>query len=122
MNEYIKNMTPEERAANLEKGRLAKEAKKVAGENLKQNYADLPHWRTLASEYGLRLPSLYLPATETKHIRRALKKLGIEVSEWLEVQGFTKIADFGIANSNDSAVLEVGLALEFKKEKTLDTN
>lgn len=116
MNDYIKNLTPEERAANREKGRLAKESKKLAGEDIKQDYVDLPHWRTLASEFGIRLPSTYLPATETKHIRRALKKLNIEVSDWLEVQGFTKIADFGIANPEHSAVLEVGLALEYKKE------
>lgn len=99
MNDYIKNLTPEERAVNLEKGRLAREAKrKWANENLKLTYLDEPHWRNLASKAGFRLAPSYEPSTNAKYIHRLLKHISKDNS-WLELHT-------GCKNANAFAKME----------------
>ena len=117
MKDYLATLTPEQRQENLEKAKAAREAKKKAGENLKQDWLDENHWRSLASKYGTRLPLSYIPASDTKYIRRILKKLEIDPKEWLEVEGYKSLGDFGKQNPNTPAWVHVGLLLEWWDEK-----
>lgn len=114
--EHLRNMTPEERKANLAKAKEARAAKIEAGKYLMQDFEEYPLWKDLASKAGLRLPSYYIPATEVKYIKKALKKLGIEPKEWLEVEGFTKLNQFGKVNPTWPCYAHVGLLLEYWDE------
>ena len=110
-------LTPEQRLEMQAKTAATREAKKIAGEHLKQTWADLSFWRETASEAGIRLPISYIPATETKHIRKTLKKLDISIDEWLDVTGFKTLKGFGESNPTTPSYVEVGLALELWNEK-----
>jgi len=110
-------LTPEQRLEMQAKTAATREAKKLAGQHLKQDWADLSFWRETASLAGIRLPISYVPATETKYIRKTLKKLDISIEEWLDVTGFKTLKGFGECNTNSPAFVEVGLALEYWNEK-----
>ena len=56
------------------KAREAIAQKKLDNAHLKNDFSDLPHWKELASKYGVRLPSYFQPASETKYLRRYLRK------------------------------------------------
>ena len=118
MNEYLANITPEQRAENLEKARRAREEKKKAGEHLKQDWMDEQHFRALASKYGVRLPLAYIPATEVKYIKRIMKKLEIDPKMWLEAEGYRTLGDFGKNNPTTPAWVHCGLLLEWWDEVT----
>ena len=120
-NEYLATITPEMRADMREKGAIAREAKKLAGESLKQDYVDYPHWRELASKAGLRLPMSYLPASETKYIKRTLKKINRDTSWYTDVTGFKSYAEFAEHNHTWNAAALVGLLLEAHFEQTGET-
>jgi len=114
---FLKDLTTEQREELREKSRLTKEAKKKAGENLFQDFGDdLTHWRSLASEAGVRLPASYLPNTEVKYVRRVANKLGIDMQEYLEACGVTNLKALARLNPNWPAYSEVGLMLEYWDE------
>lgn len=85
-------------------------------ENLKTSYLDLPVWRELASEAGVRLPQSHVPASETKFLKRILKKLDIDPKNWCDVQGYKTLKGFSKDNPEANAVLEIGLVLEYWRE------
>ncbi len=98
-NDYMKNMTLEERLEMQVKAIASKEAKrKWANENLKLTYLDEPHWRNLASKAGFRLAPSYEPSTNAKYIHRLLKHIGKDNS-WLELHT-------GCKNANAFAKME----------------
>lgn len=70
--------TPE----TLEAARIAREAKKAKflalAHLLIPSFQDAGHWARLASKYSIRMPSKYLPCSELKYARRAVRKLGID--------------------------------------------
>lgn len=71
------NITDAERAELLEKARVAREEKKAKflanAHTLKRDFSDKNHWRKLASKFGVRMPADYVPGTELKLVRRAMK-------------------------------------------------
>ena len=111
------NLSKEERLANLEKARISREKKKEAGKNLRQAYLDEAYHRKTASKFGLRMPASYISACNTKHLKRVMKKLGINPSEWLAVEGYKSLADFGRENPTVSAAEHIGILLEWYCEK-----
>lgn len=113
---HLSSKTPEELAEMREKGRLAREQKKVDGEHLRKEYLDLEHWRSLASKHGVRLPADYYPASDVKYVKRVLKKCGVDVKDFLESTGLTNLKDFSILNPDFNAQAYVGLALEYVEE------
>jgi len=115
--DYLANITPDQRAEMQEKARISREQKKEQAKNLKLEYADETHWRSLASEYGLRLPTAYLPNTETRYVKRAAKKLGVDLQEYLEDCGVKNVKQLVQLNPTHTALSEVGMLLEWYKEK-----
>lgn len=115
---FLTDLTTEQREELREKSRLTKEAKKKAGENLFQDFGDdLTHWRSLASEAGVRLPAAYLPNSEVKYIRRVANKLGIDMQEYLDACGVTNLKALARLNPSWPIVAEIGLLLEHWDEK-----
>lgn len=114
------NMTKEQRAENLEKARKAREEKQKAGENLKQDWLDEPHWRALASKYSVRLPASYIPNKEVKYLKRVAAKLEIDIKEYLESCGCTTIKKLVGLNPDWPAYAEVSMMLEWFDEKMKD--
>ena len=88
-----------------------------AKENLILNHADENYWRTTASEKGLRLPQWHIAGTEIKYIKRACKKLGVDVKEYTESTGFKTLKEFAETNYKFNAVAQVGLVLEYWVDK-----
>lgn len=87
-----------------------------ASEHLYTEYKDEQFWRDNASKVGLRLPGWWIPASETKYIRRACKKLGVDINDFVESTGFSNVNQLIKANSKWSAVGMVGLCIEFAIE------
>lgn len=87
-----------------------------ASEHLYTEYKDEQFWRENASKVGLRLPGWWIPASETKYIRRACKKLGVDVNSFVESTGFSNLNQLVKANSQWSVVGMVGLCIEFAIE------
>ena len=114
-----KNLSKEERAILLEKARVSREEKlKYAEENLQMSYGeDDDHWTKLAKKHGIRLPQKHIPASETKYLKKALKKLGVTPKEWLEEEGLTTLKQFAILNPTWTARAHVGLLLEYVEGK-----
>lgn len=113
MINYLSNLTPEEREANLVKAREAREQKKLAGAHLRNNFLDESHWRSLGSKYGIRLPATHIPCTETKYLRRAAKKLNVDLQEFLDGE---KITAFAENNPDWPCYAVVGLFMEWYDE------
>lgn len=80
-NMKITEMSAEQRAEVLEIAQAARAAKKEeqlkSAHLLKNNFMDKPHWRRLASKFGVRMPADYVPGTEARLIRRAMKRSGV---------------------------------------------
>lgn len=113
-NPSFKPMTQEQREA-VAVHRLADQ--EYALFHLTTSYADEQYWREKASLFGLRMPRWWIPATETKHIRRACKKLNIDINDFVESTGFSNLNQFVKANSRWTAFGVVGLCIEFAIEK-----
>lgn len=113
MLNYLSNLTPEQREENMKKAREAREIKKLAGAHLKNDFLDESHWRSLASKYGIRLPSSHIPCTETKYLRRAAKKMNVDLQEFLDGE---KITTFAENNPDWPCYAFVSLFLEWYDE------
>lgn len=111
------NQTPEEREINRLKGLQARAEKSAwAKENLRDDYLDKPLWKELATKAGVRLPPFYAPATETKYIKRVMRKLGKTPKEYSDLLGFNYL-DVGVLNQHMPAYAAVGLFLECAEEE-----
>lgn len=108
---HLVPMTDEQRQA-VKDQRVADQ--EYARENLNISYADEQFWRDKASVFGLRLPLWWIPSSETKYVRRACKKLGIEVADFVESTGFSNINQFVQNNPRWTALSVVGLVIEYK--------
>jgi hypothetical protein len=115
------NFTPmsQEQREEVRLKRIADQ--EYARENLNISYADEQFWRDKASTFGLRLPLWWIPASETKYVRRACKRLNIEVSDFVESTGFSNLNQFVQNNARWTALAMVGLVLEFKEALTVPT-
>lgn len=117
LKHYLSSLSEKDKEEMRNKARESREAKKKAGKHLKQDFLDLNYWKEIASEAGIRLPMSYIPASETKYAKKALKKLGIDQKEWLEAEGFANMKQFAQNNPDWPAYAVVGLVLEYWKEK-----
>lgn len=106
---HLVPITDEQRQINKQK-RL--EDQQHARENLKITYADEGFWREKASELGLRMPLWWVKGTETKYIRRACKKLGLDVKDFVESTGFKNLNEFTQNNPNWTAFGMTGLVID----------
>lgn len=109
MNKFTP-MTEEQRIRVKEK---RTEQKEWASTHLRDNFADEPVWRALGSEYSVRFPQRHVPGTELKYLKRTCKKLGLEISTFLESTGFTTLKQLVSANKTYPSWAFVGLILEF---------
>lgn len=85
-----------------------------AKERLNTSYADEQFWREKASEFSIRLPMWWKPSSDTKYVRRACKKLGIDIKDFVTSTGFSNINQFVQNNPRWSALAVVGLCIEYK--------
>ena len=109
-------MTDEQRQEIKDK-RIADQ--EYAKEHLKVEYADQKYWSDTASKYGLRLPGWWIPSSEVKYIRRACKKLNIDINDFTESTGFSNLNQLAENNPSWNAVAMVGLVLEFKENRNV---
>ena len=116
--DYLKNITKEDRALMLEKAKAKREEKKKAGESLRQNYADENYHRNLARDVGFRMPASYISNQEVKYLKRLMKHLGIDIKEYLEDAGVKTLKQLVDMNPENTAVEELGTALEWYFDKT----
>ena len=70
-----------------EKAAIARQQKKEKAALMQGDFLDLPHWKSLASKYGVRLPSYVHSNTETKYLRRLFRKLELDINEYIEACG-----------------------------------
>lgn len=114
---YLQNLTEEQRKANLERARIARQEKAEAGKLLFHDFCDLPHWQKLAKKYGVRLPNSYIPNSDVKHLKKVIKKLGVDYKDYLEACGYSNFSQFHKDNPTWPLYAEVGLFLEHFDEK-----
>lgn len=108
-------MTPEYRLLVQAAAKAKREAQMAyATENLRREFADTQHWKTLAAKYGVRLPAWYMPGFELKYIRRACRRLNMGSAGMQDATGFIRAEDFAAANPTWPAFALVGLLLEHK--------
>lgn len=106
-------ITPEQRE-QAKQQRLVDQ--QYARENLNTSYADEQFWRDKASTFGLRMPLWWIPSSETKYVRRACKKLNVDVNDFVTSTGFSNLNQLVKANSKWTALGMVGLCIEFALE------
>lgn len=113
------NMTQEERTEMLEKARAAREKKKELfiseSHLLKSSFADKNHWRKLASKFQVRFPADYVPGSEVKLSRRAMRKSGVS-PEIIKDRLGMDIKAFAEQNSTWPAYAIIGIILEIADE------
>lgn len=82
--------------------------------HLNTSYADEQFWREQSSVFGIRLPMWWKPASDTKYVRRACKKLGIDIKDFVSSTGFSNLNQFVQANPRWTSLAVVGLCIEYK--------
>lgn len=90
-----------------------------AKEHLILDRLDEPYWKAEASARGIRMPQWHILGTEVKYVKRACKKLGIDVKEYVESTGFKTLKEFAETNHKFNAVAQVGLVIEYAVSKGL---
>lgn len=97
MNNYLQNMTQEQRAAMREKAQASRQA---ANKHAQETYYTWPlsegHWLELASKYNVRLPVFSKKATGQLLYKYA-RQLGLSDGTWEE-------AMFGVAYTTGNSV------------------
>lgn len=101
----------EEQREEIKQKRI--EAQEYAKANLKTDYADEKFWKDKGSELGIRFPGWWIKGSEVKYIRRACKKLGVDISEYVDSTGFKNLNEFSAHNPKLNAVCMVGLVIEY---------
>lgn len=114
--EHLVRMSDEQRAAAKLK-RVADQ--EWAREHLILDRPDEPYWKSIAAERGIRMPQWHILGIEVKYIKRACKKLGIDVKDYTESTGFKTLKEFAETNYKFNAVAMVGLAIEYAVSKGL---
>jgi len=90
-----------------------------AKENLILDRPDEAYWKSEASARGIRMPQWHILGNEVKYIKRACKKLGVDVKEYTESTGFKTLKEFAETNHKFNAVAMVGLVIEYAVAKGL---
>lgn len=108
------SLTPEERAKNLQLAQQ-KRAERIAHFKsqehlLRQDFKDANWWRELVSNAKGRMPASYIPGTEFKHLRRALKATDQKARDIFGM----RMEEFVAQHSDWPAWAIVGLIYEMK--------
>lgn len=115
----IANMTPEQRAAALDKARIVRAEKtatwKANAHLLKSDFSDSAYWHKLASKFKVRMPGAHVPGSEFKVVRKAARKLGIEPAEIRDAFG-GDVKHIHAMNPKWPAFAIIGLLLEMAEE------
>jgi len=97
VNNYLSNITQEQRAANLAKAQASRQA---ANKHAQETYYTWPlsdsHWIELASQFSIRLPTFSKKATGQLLYKYA-RQLGLPDGSWEE-------AMFGVAYASSNSV------------------
>ena len=101
---------------DYKKAQEAVAQKKLDNAHLKNDFSDLPHWKELASKYGVRLPRYYICNSETKYLRRLFKKVEMDIQEYLDACGVSTLKQLVKLNPDYPAYAELGIALEYIDE------
>jgi len=107
-------ISPEERERIREEQEKDKE---WAKNNLKIEWLDEHHYRSLASKYKITLARWWKPASELKYIKRALKAVDKDAAWWKDKMGVS-IKDFAKLNPSLPAWVAMGIVLELAEEET----
>lgn len=113
---FSKEITEQEKKERAEKAIIGRSQKIAAGELLKQNWLDEPHWRRLASKFNVRLPLAYNSNSEVKYLKRIMKAVGCDYKDYLEACGYTNLKQFHKDNPLTPAFAECGQFLEYWDE------
>lgn len=111
---HLTNFTPEQREEMRQKAHVARLEKMAEAEKYKQDYSDMPYWKELASKYGVRMPPYYAHCSETKYLKRAMKKIDANHSkEYPEAMGCKTLNELIQCNPTYTAQATIGLYLEW---------
>ncbi len=117
---YFDTLTQEQREENLRLGRIAREKKvedwKSKAYLLQREFKDKPYWRKLASKHGVKMPANYVPGTELKLVRRAMKRSGVTPEQVKEAFG-GDVKHLQAMNPTWPCFALIGLILELAEEK-----
>lgn len=113
------NFTPmsQEQREEVRLKRIADQ--EYAKEHLILDRPDEAYWKSEASARGIRMPQWHILGTEVKYVKRACKKLGVDVKEYVESTGFKTLKEFAESNPKFNAVAQVGLVIEYALSKGL---
>lgn len=120
----LENITPEQRQAYLEQGRIARQEKiKWAETNLDMEYGeDEAEWRRLFALYGVRAPQKHIPATEVKYLKRMVKTVGADMQAYMIACGTKNVVQLAKMNPRENALASCGYFIEYWYElQTTDT-
>jgi len=112
MKPFLKEISEEQRLKNQAKAAETRElAKRYAKDNLKLDFEDELHWRSLAKEAGVRLPVWY-ESFNTRRVKRLCKALGRD-TDWIkECWGVSTLSEIGEKNPTWPMFAIFGLILE----------
>lgn len=114
----LNDITPEQRQAYLEQGRIARQEKiKWAETHLDMEYGeDEAEWRGLFSLYGLRAPQKHIPATEVKYLKRMVKAVGADMQAYMNACGTKNVVQLAKMNPRENALASCGYFIEYWNE------
>lgn len=117
---HLPVLTPEQRQEMLEKARIAREEYRermlLQAHLLKNDFKDKPYWRKLASKHGVRMPPDYIPGSEARYLRRAMKRSGVSPDTVREAFG-GDVKFLARTNPTWPAYALIGLILELADEQ-----
>lgn len=118
----LENITPEQRQAYLEQGRIARQEKmKWAKTNLDMEYGeDEAEWRRLFSLYSLRAPQRHIPATQVKYLKRMVKAVGADMQAYMNACGTKNVVQLAKMNPRENALASCGYFIEYWHELQTD--
>lgn len=112
----VADLNPEERAALVARAQQARRDKTAAYKSkahlLRQGFADRRHWQRLASQFKVRMPPEYIPCSELRFARRAIRKTGLDYVTWFD----EALREFPKNNPTWPAYALIGLILEAAAE------
>lgn len=117
MKNNLPTLTPELRAEMREKARISLEGKKEKAKEYKHDYMSKSHWAELCSKYELKMPPYYAHCSETKYLRRAMKKIdNRHIRDYPEAMGCKSLKELVECNPPYTAYAVLGLYLEWVED------
>lgn len=117
MRNNLPTLTPELRAEMQEKARIVREEKKEKAKGYKQEYMSKNHWAELCSKYKMKMPPYYAHCSETKYLRRAIRKIDKRhIHDYPEAMGCKSLKELVGCNPSYTAYAVLGLYLEWVED------